>query len=170
MVQTHKTYGLLTALAMIIVGVIMHITNVAYTTKWASWVSYIPFLIGIILNANAFSKANGANITFGQAFSSGFKACAIIALLLIVWSLLSVYVVFPDMKERSIQMAIDQMNEQPGMTDEQIDAAVSMTKKFYLPFLIGGAVFGTMFFGAIFSLIGAAIAKKNPVQQQGQPS
>lgn len=161
MTQTHKTYGLLIALAMIIINVILYVTGLSFKNNWTSYIAYIPFLIGIILNANAFSKANNAEVTFGTVFSSGFKASAITALILLGWSLLSVLVIFPEMKDKAMEMAANQMAENPDMTDEQIDVALSMTRKFFLPFMIGGVIFGTMFFGAIFSLIGAGIAKKN---------
>jgi hypothetical protein len=54
------------------------------------------------------------------------------------------------------------MAKNPKMTDEMIDQAITMTKKLFLPFAIAGAIFGTGFLGAIGSLIGAAVAKKNP--------
>jgi hypothetical protein len=44
-----------------------------------------------------------------------------------------------------------------------IEQGIAMTKKLFLPFAIAGAIFFTGFFGAIGSLIGAAVAKKNPV-------
>jgi hypothetical protein len=49
------------------------------------------------------------------------------------------------------------------MTDEIIEQALTMTRKFFIPFAVGGILIGTGIFGAIGSLIGAAVAKKNPV-------
>ena len=45
-----------------------------------------------------------------------------------------------------------------------------MTKKFFLPFALGGAILGTGFLGAIASLIGAAVAKKNPIDPFSNPA
>ncbi|MCB0696923.1 MAG: DUF4199 domain-containing protein [Chitinophagaceae bacterium] len=162
MTQTHKTYGLVTALAMIIVNVIFYVTGLTFKTGWAGYVQYVPFLIGIILNAQAYSKANDANVTYGSVFTSGFKSSAITALVLLAWTFLSVYLIFPEMKDKSMEMAAEQMAKNPNMTDEQIEMGLEMTKKFFIPFMVGGVIFGTMFFGAIFSLIGAAFAKRNP--------
>ncbi len=163
MTQTHKIHGLLLAIAMIIINVILYVAGLSFDAEssWTSYVAYIPFLIGIILNAVAFSKANDANVTFGNVFSSGFKASAIATLVLLGWSLLSALVIFPEMKDKALEVAANQMAQNPDMTDEQIETALGMTKKLFVPFMIGGVVFGTMFFGAIFSLIGAAVAKKN---------
>jgi len=38
----------------------------------------------------------------------------------------------------------------------------------FMVFVLAGGIFGTLFFGAIASLIGAAVAKKNPNVQQPQ--
>ena len=37
-----------------------------------------------------------------------------------------------------------------------------MTKKFIMVFLVGGTLLGYLFFGALASLIGAAVTKKEP--------
>jgi hypothetical protein len=48
------------------------------------------------------------------------------------------------------------------MSEDQIEQALNMTKKFFMVFLIGGALLGYLLFGAIASVIGAAITKKDP--------
>ena len=48
------------------------------------------------------------------------------------------------------------------MSPEQIDQALGMMQKFFVPFAIGGALVLYLLVGAIAALIGAAIAKKNP--------
>ena len=50
------------------------------------------------------------------------------------------------------------------MTDEQIKQALDMTRKFMLPFAIGGIIFMYGIVGAIASAIGAGVAKKTPKQ------
>jgi hypothetical protein len=37
-----------------------------------------------------------------------------------------------------------------------------MLKKFFIPFVTAGLIVGFLIFGCICSLIGAAVAKKNP--------
>lgn len=160
--QTHIPYGFITALAMIIVGVILEVAKLNMNPA-IQWLGMLPFLIGIILNAQAFSKANDADITFGQAFGSGFKASAIVAICMVAWSLISL-MIFPDIQTRAIDKAQTDMMKK-GMSEEQIDMAIGMTRKYFKVFAVGGALLGTLFMGAIFSLIGAAIAKKQPRQQ-----
>lgn len=156
--HTHMKYGLFTGLAMIIVNLILFKTGVSFNPGM-QYVSDIPFIIGIIMNAMAFSKLNDGYVTFGNVFSSGFKACAIITLLLAVWSFASV-AIFPELKEKGLEIARKKMAENPQMTDDQIEMALSMTKKYWNVFMVGAIVFGTMILGAVFSLVGAAVAKK----------
>jgi energy-coupling factor transporter transmembrane protein EcfT len=161
--QTHIAYGFITALAMIIVGAVFQVAKLS--TK--PGIQYIPFavmLVGLILNAQAYSKANNADITFGQAFGSSFKATAIIAIVFVAWSFIAL-MIWPEIYDQAIEKVQLDL-EKKHMSEEQIDATLGMTKKFFKPFMAAGALFGTLFFGAIFSLIAAAIAKKNPRQTQ----
>ena len=157
--QTHMMYGLFTAIASIIVGLVLHFTNLSFE-PWAQWVTHAVLLVGIILNDIAFSKENDANVTFGQVFSSGFKTTAIYTLIIIVWSFISL-LIFPDIMEKGMQIAEEKMMSQ-GLPDEQITQALEMTRNNFKLFMVGGILFMTMFWGAIFSLLGAAIAKKKP--------
>jgi hypothetical protein len=52
-----------------------------------------------------------------------------------------------------------------GMTQEQINMGISMYKKFFTVSAIGGTLVIDLIIGVIASLIGAAIAKKNPRPQ-----
>src|SRR5690348_11096686 len=157
--KTHMVYGLFTAIAAIILGLVLHFTGLSFE-PWAQWVTLGVLLVGLILNGMAFSKENDAVVTFGQVFSSCFKATAIYTLILIVWSFISL-MIFPDIMEKGMQIAEERMTSQ-GLSEEQIDKAMEMTRNNFKVFMVGGILFMTMFWGAIFSLLSAAVAKKNP--------
>jgi hypothetical protein len=79
---------------------------------------------------------------------------------MVAWGLTTL-VVFPEMKDKALEMSRVEMAKNPKMTDEQLDAALNITKKFWSTIVVASSIFGTMFFGAIFSLIGAgAVPKK----------
>ena len=67
------------------------------------------------------------------------------------------------MKEMAIEQSRKNMTEK-NMTPEQIDQAVTITRKFFMAFAIGGIVIVNMICGAIASLIGAAVTKKDTIQ------
>lgn len=157
-VQTHKTYGLITGLAVVVIAVIFYVAGISFES-YTQWLVYIPFLVGLILNAQAFSKANNGYVTFGQTFSSCFKATAIITLIVLAWTFASSYI-FPEMQQKAMEMAREKMEKDSKITEEQIEMSMEMTRKYWTLFMVMGVVFGYMFFGAIFSLIAAATAKK----------
>jgi hypothetical protein len=159
LVQTHKTYGLITGLILVIFSVVIYIANLEQAA-WNQWVVYGLFLGGLIMNAIAFSKANSGIITFGQIFSSGFKATAIISLLVAFWALISIYI-FPELKERYIEIGRQKMEQIGKFSAEEIEAALESTRKRFVIIRVMGDLFGYLIMGLIFSLIAAAVAPKN---------
>ena len=160
--QTHIPYGFITGLAMIVVGVIFQVMKMS-TTPWAQWLPMVVLLTGVILNAQAFSKANDADITFGQAFGSCFKATAIIAIVMVAWSFIAL-LIFPQIYTQAMEKIQTDMDGK-HVSEEQADMAINMTKKYFKVFMVAGALFGTLLAGALASLIGAAVAKKSPRPQ-----
>ena len=160
--QTHIMYGFITGILMAIVSLVIYLTGLSFKPgmDYIQYVAYIPFLVGTILNAGAYSKANDGYVTFGNVFGSCFKAAMLVTLVIIAWSIISVFA-FPDMKEKALNIARDKMaNGNQKMTDEQMDMALNLTKKYFTAFMIAGVIFGTLFYGVIFSLIGGLIAQK----------
>ena len=163
--NTHIMYGFIAGIVMVIINMIIYVLGFAFKPGM-QYISYIPFIFGIILNAQAFSKANDGNVTFGNVFGSCFKASMIITIVLLFWSILSMYI-FPEMKEKAMNFAREKMLAQDRkMTDDQIEMGMNMMKKFWNVFLIGGVIAGTLAVGAVFSLVGAGIAKKNDMAGQ----
>jgi hypothetical protein len=117
-----------------------------------------------------YANENNNNVTFGNIFAHGFKTTSVIIVITVVYVFLSLKVLFPEMPEKILDIARKKMAENPQMTDEMIEQGIGMTKKFLLPFAIGGAIIGTAFMGVIASLIGAGIAKKNPIDPFAEPT
>jgi hypothetical protein len=160
--ETHIKYGFISGIGIVALMFIFYITGWVYkpNMQYIQYLSYVPFLVGIVMNAIAFSKANDGYVTFGNVFGSCFKATLIIALVVIAWTILSVFA-FPDMKEKALTLARDQMiNGSQKMTDDQMDMALNVSRKYYTTIMVASAIFGTLISGALFSLIGAAVAKK----------
>ena len=124
------------------------------------WLGYGIFLIGIILAISQYGKQLNYNSKFGDYFAHGFKVSAVVTLLMIVF-LIVFMTVFPEFKDKAMDEARKSMTTK-NLSEEQIDKAIDITKKFFMVFLIGGALLGYLLFGAIASLIGAAITKKDP--------
>jgi hypothetical protein len=133
-----------------------------YTTQWLNWLSYAILIGGIIYGNILFANQNDNNVSLGNIFAHGFKTTAVVIVITVLYTVLSLFI-FPDMVDKIIEISRTAMAKNPQMTDDMIEQGIAMTKKLFLPFAIAGAIFFTGFFGAIGSLIGAAVAKKNPV-------
>ena len=160
-ITSHIVKGAILSGISILFSVIIYVFNL-YTTQWLSWISYAILIGGIIYGNILFANQNDNNVSFGNIFAHGFKTTAVVIVISVLYTVLSLFI-FPDMVDKIIEISRTAMAKNPQMTDEMIDQAITMTKKLFLPFAIAGAIFGTGFLGAIGSLIGAAVAKKNPV-------
>ena len=161
-VTTHIVKGLILSAFSIVFSVVMYVFNL-FEYSWLTWVSTAVVMGGIIYGNILYANQNNNNVTFGNLFAHGFKTTAVLIVMTTAYTLLAFKVLFPDMVDMILEISRKQMLENPKMTDEMIEQAMSMTKKYFIPFAIGGTILGTGFTGAIASLIGAGIAKKNPL-------
>ncbi len=158
LVQTHKTYGLIIGLIIVVLSAVVYVAGMQQSS-WVQWVLYAVFLGGLVLNANAFSKANGGMVSYGQLFSSGFKTTAIIVLLVVAWVIASVSI-FPEMKENALELARAQMEQEGKMDAETMETALNVTRNNFTTFIVMGSLFGYMILGLIFSLLAAAVTPR----------
>lgn len=158
MKQTHTTYGLITGLATIIFGALMMVMKMDMDSG-LQYVTYLIMLAGLVMNAIAYAKANDNYVTFGNVYGSCFKAVLIMSVLALIWGVVIIYA-FPDLKDEVLSKMADKF-EKDGTPEEQAEMAMNMTEKYWGITMIFGSLIGTMFMGALLSLIAAAIPKKN---------
>ena len=155
--------GLIIALISIVVSLALQFTiSDLEKMQKISWISYLIIIGGMIWACYSYSKDKNHQVTFGNLFAHGFQTTVIYTLLAVAFTYLSVSVIFPEMKDKALEMARNQMTKQGKLDDAQIDQALEMTSKYFNVFAVGGALIGSLILGVIGSLIGAAIAKKNP--------
>lgn len=167
-IMSPQIKGLLIALIVIILGIAGYFTEIGFNT-WFNWVVNAIMFAGIIIACVHFAKQKEGYVTFGNVFMHGFKISAVIAAIVLVYSVLAFTVLFPDMKEKMFEMQQAQM-EKSGIDDDKLEQAMAMVKKYFMIGVVLGVIFGTLILGCIASLIGAAVAKKkpiNPLTQQG---
>lgn len=160
-VSTPVQKGLIISLILIVFGLALYFTD-QYMNKGLSYLQYLILIIGIIWSCNVYAKQMNGNVTFGNVFAHGFKTTAFVAALMAVYTFLAVKFIFPEMTDKIMDATRQEMQKNNQLSEEQISQSIEMIKKFFLPFAIGGIIFVFAIVGAISSLIGAAIAKKNP--------
>jgi integral membrane sensor domain MASE1 len=160
-IMSPQIKGLLISLIIIVLGIGGYYTDMAFT-NWYSWVVNCVLAIAIIIACVHFANQKEGYVTFGNIFSHGFKITSVVTVILLIYTLISMNLLFPDIKERIFEMQQSKM-EESGIDDDKIETTMTMMKKYFTIFLIIGVIFGNLIFGCIASLIGAAIAKKKPV-------
>ena len=164
---SHIVAGLTIAAILVVYSILLNYMDLSQNQSMG-WLSYIILVGGLILFINLYGKAKNNQVTFGNLFSYGFKATAIITLIMIAFIIIF-FMAFPEFKDKIVDAAREGMEKQGKMTDDQIDQGLEMFEKNFILFSAGGALFMYLILGAIGSLIGAAITKKqprNPFDQQ----
>jgi NADH:ubiquinone oxidoreductase subunit 6 (subunit J) len=152
--------GVIITLLLIVLGLIIYFTG-QMENKSIGYLQYVILVGGIIWSCISYAKQMNGNVTFGNVFAHGFKTTAVVAALLAVYTFIAVKFLFPDMVDKALEIAKKDM-ESKNLTDEQMQTGLDMARKFFVPFAIGGILIGFAIIGCISSLIGAAVAKKNP--------
>ena len=100
-VMSHFIKGILISLIVIILGIIGYFAGLSME-PWFSWSVNGILFIAIIVACVHYANQKDGLVTFGNVFSHGFKTSAIIALIMVAYTLLSLTVLFPDMKEKAL--------------------------------------------------------------------
>ena len=164
---SHFVAGLIIAAILVIYSIILNFLDLSQN-KGLGWLSYIILVGGLAFFVNLYGKAKDHQVTFGNLFSYGFKATAITTLIMVVFIVIF-FMVFPEFKEKIMDAAREGMEKNDKMTDDQIDQGMQMFERNFILFSTGGVLFMYLILGAIGSLIGAAITKKqhhSPFDQQ----
>ncbi len=126
------------------------------------WLSYLLIIGGIAGFVIKYGADVNGNVTFGNLFAYGFKTTAVLAVLFIAFMILF-YLIFPEYKAQMLEIAREKALEKAKDGDkESIEKGMEMFNKFFWVGLIAGIMISYAILGVIGSVIGAAIAKKNP--------
>jgi predicted MFS family arabinose efflux permease len=164
---SHITAGLLIAAVLVIYSIIVNFLQLT-SHAGVSFIQWAIIIGGLILVVNLYGKAHNHRVTFGNLFAYGFKTTAVFTILFVAFTVLF-FLLFPDLKEKTFEMAREQMEKQKGVTDEQIEQALAMSRKFFWVGVVGGSMLFMIILGAIGSAIGAAVTKKQPHNPFEQP-
>ena len=164
-------FGLSFGVIMILEFVIMYVIGMdkLVGTSFGLIVNLLNYLIlpiaFIYLGCANYKKNNNGFITFSECLKTGVSITFIAALVYAVFYLLF-NLIFPEFTVQLISITKTEIvKKQPNITSEQLDMAISMTKKFMNPYIVFPVTLAMYsFFGLIYSLIVGAIVKKDPNQ------
>ena len=123
------------------------------------YITYIPFIAFLYLTQKEYRDELGGYITYGNAFSAGFRYSIFTGLLLAVFSYLYLAILSPEMFDKVLDVTRTQMEEK-NAPESQIEKTMDIMHKWGPLLGAFGAAVAYAIFGAIVSLITAAIVKK----------
>ncbi len=163
-------YGLIGGLILVAISLVGQVAGLADPTQPYSAGSIINSIltygtiIAILVLAVKFHRDSNQNgfITFGQAFGLGVLAALVMGVISAIYSYVFFAFIDPGFLDQVVEMQKEQMLES-GMSESEVDQAFNMMSAMFTPgaFAII-AVVGSLIFGAIVSLIVAAVMKKDP--------
>lgn len=152
--------GVVISLLLIVASLLIFFISGNNQTSF-QYVIYGIFIVGLVWSIAGYAKQIDYNATFGKYFMHGFAISAIITCIMLIF--MAVFVtVDPSLKQQTLEKTSEQMRKNQNVSDEQIEQALNITRKFFMVMALGGTLLGYMFFGTIISLVTAAVVKKNP--------
>ncbi len=157
---SHIVGGLIIAGILTIFSTIVSFTGLA-NNPVVGWLQPVIIIAGLVVLIRQYGKAHGNTLSFGNLFSYGFKTTAVFTVISVAFTMLFL-VLFPELKEKTFEVAREQLEKNQDLSDEQIEQALELTRKSFWIVIVGGSVLATVIQGAIGSLIGAAATKRQP--------
>jgi hypothetical protein len=157
------SYGAIYGLGASVVTFLFYFLGADLQSKIPQLLGYIILITTIVYAIKNYrdKDLNGA-ISYGHALGTGVLVGLFGGIITAFFTVLLFTFIDPELIEKIISKATEQMTEK-GMTEEQMDMGIRMTRKFMTPgFLFIFAMIGSAFMSLIFSLIIAAIMKKDP--------
>lgn len=153
-------WGLIIGFAGIIYNVILYMLD-QNLNQALGYVGILITLVLLILGIRSFRDIRGGVLPFGPAFSFGVVAIVVSGVIGTIYGYILWTVIDPDILTKMQELQMEKMLER-GLPEEAIDQAMNMTSRFMKPGLMAAmGLASSLFFGAIISLIVAAIFKRD---------
>lgn len=158
--QTAIVFSLYT-LALVFIFKLLNIDtqdeHISVPTRIISMIcSYVPYILVILYAQTKYRTALGGYMSFGKAFSAGFKVAAYSGLFIALLFVLYYKVLDTSALNHSVDVALEKAGD-----DQKAIKGVEMMRPYLAIFIGFGAAITYTLFGLILSLIGAAVLKKD---------
>ena len=153
-------YGLLTGVISIIFSFILFVSQADQSP--VRWLGLVILIGGMVLAHNAYKAANHGFMNYSEGLGIGAVMSIISGTLSTAFSFIYMKFIDPEYMSRVMDVTRAKMEEKGGMTDEQIDQAVSMLQKFSSGgWMVLFGILGSLLFGFLIALVVSAITKNS---------
>ena len=151
-------YGLLTGLVSIIISFGLFATHMEQSPL--RYVSFLVLVGGLVMAMRQYKEDNAGFMGFGEGIGIGAVLSGVVGVLSAIFTYAYMNVIDPDVVGRMMDKVRSDMEARGGMSDEQIDQAMSMAGKFMNgPIMVVVVVLTTVLMGVLLSLLIAAFIK-----------
>ena len=167
---TNKTalhFGIILGIVSVLISVIIYALGMHYDQDWKTGtISFLAMAAVIFIGIKKFKELNGGILSLGQSLKTGIGIALIGGIISIIYSYIFMNFIEPDFIVNTIAGAEEKMLERnPNLTDEQIEQALSFSKKMMTPgIMISIGLVWSIFLGFVISLISGLILKKTEDQ------
>lgn len=173
MLKSSMTSGLILGIALVVFSLVIYIMGIIKPPFWVSLLNYVIIIGGIVWGTKKYRDEDlGGEIAYSKALGFGILICVFASIISGIYTILLMTVIDPEYINK-LMTVLEEEYVKAGLTEDQIDAAMSMVKKMQSPiFMALSSVIGFAFMGAIFSLVTSAFLKKekaifeNPTEQK----
>lgn len=154
--------GVILGGASVVFSLLLYATGNHLPPHWsASVISFVLFIVFIVLGTKQFKEANGGFLSWGQGVKIGVGIAVLAGLIVVIYNYIFANFIEPDFMTKLMEIQNQSFLDQ-GMTEEQIEAANEMTKTFQTPGIMAAVgIISYAIGGFIVSAITAAIMKKS---------
>lgn len=166
---TSLRFALIGGLISIIISVIFFMLDQP-ESKINQYLGYAVLIITVVLSIQHYrDKVCGGYVSFGRATLTGLLTGVAMSIISSVYFLVYINTLDPEFMERIELQQVVAMEER-GMSDDEIEQALEMSKAFMSPqVMVAFVIFGFTLLSLFVSLIAAAFVKRDrPVQLSDQ--
>jgi len=161
-IASSLTSGIIVGIVLIVFSLLMYFLDVDPQSK-IMWLSYLILAAGLWWAIISYrNKLPGGYLTYGKAFSAGFFTGLFASIILAIFTFIYVQYIDTTLIDKILANTENKiLNKQPNISDEDLDRALSMTRKFTNPSMMSIFSFvGNTILSTLFSLIIAIFAKR----------
>lgn len=159
--KSAMVYGLYLGLALVFMNIIQYVLDVYNPPFWVGLITYAVVIAGIVYGQiNYRNKELGGFISYSQCLGFGVFISLFAAIIYGFYFAVLIGVIDTTYMDKMMEVIIEKYQE-AGLSDDQIEAAMDMVKKFQNPIItVVSSVFSFVFMGTLFSLITSIFIKK----------
>ncbi|CAN5628939.1 hypothetical protein BH11BAC1_BH11BAC1_10810 [soil metagenome] len=163
------TYGAIYGLASSIIYLIFYFAGASIDNKAPQYVGWIVLIASLFIGIKSYRDQDlDGYISYGKSLGTGTLIGLFGGIITGVFSVLMFTVIDPGLAQKIIEKAQEDMIERGNMSEDQINLAVSWTRKFMNPIaLFLFSILGSIFMSFIFSLLISIFTKKEQTPFNG---